>query len=156
MTILREHCLLQVIWCDDIRQEVGNKPSFMGVYSELALPSVPIVLPRLAAYVTLYTPITTPLADLALRIMKSDEEKPLAYIEMSAQEQIEPPARSADDPSTVRLLSFGILIGNVAFDEGTKWLRADADYGNEHLESLKLRISSPERPLEQRAEKAAT
>jgi hypothetical protein len=153
MTILREHCLLHVIWCDDIRQELGNKPSFMGVYTELVLPSVPVVLPRLAAFVTVYTPVNMRVANLSLRVMKSDDEKPLALVEMTDLPKIEDPKLATDDPATVRLISFGMLIGNVAITESTKWLKAFADCGDEHLESLKLRINHLEETPVQRARK---
>lgn len=32
------------IICDDIRQEVGNKISLMGIYDDLVVPKIPIVL----------------------------------------------------------------------------------------------------------------
>ena len=39
---------LEVIFCDDIREEVGNKISYMGVYSaDLTVPVLPIVLNKL-------------------------------------------------------------------------------------------------------------
>lgn len=50
-----------VIFCDDIRSEVGNKLSFMGVYSlSMALPAgttFPVSLPKLGVAITWNEPI---------------------------------------------------------------------------------------------------
>jgi hypothetical protein len=45
------------LWCDDIRQEVGNKPSFMGVYTGA------LVVP-----LTLSAPQDQPLQDLEVAV----------------------------------------------------------------------------------------
>lgn len=36
------------IVCDDIREEIGGKTSLMGVYSDIILRSLPVVLPKLS------------------------------------------------------------------------------------------------------------
>ncbi len=39
---------ISAIYCDDIRQEIGGKHSYMGVYgSDLVLPSFPAAIPKL-------------------------------------------------------------------------------------------------------------
>ncbi len=41
------------IFCDDLRQEVGNKVSYMGVYQGMMfVPAFPVALPKLCAAVT--------------------------------------------------------------------------------------------------------
>lgn len=43
-----------VVLCDDIREEVGNKRSLMGVYSDnLILKSFPATLPKICLYIML-------------------------------------------------------------------------------------------------------
>lgn len=55
-------------FCDDIREEVGNKVSFMGCYDhELVAPSLPITLPRLCAHIRLFTPAERPFAKVVVR-----------------------------------------------------------------------------------------
>ncbi|WP_441347693.1 DUF6941 family protein [Sinimarinibacterium sp. CAU 1509] len=45
------------IFCDDIRTEMGNKLSYMGVYSsDLVVQSMPKTLPKLCVAVTVVTP----------------------------------------------------------------------------------------------------
>ena len=57
------------IVCDDVRQEVDGKISIMGIYSDIIIPKIPIVLPKLNVIVLLrsinkiFTNIKTVLKD---------------------------------------------------------------------------------------------
>jgi hypothetical protein len=63
-----------VQFCDDIRQEVGNKYSLVGCYGPaMLLSAVPIVLPKLCAFVRIYTPIDRPFAKLSIRVLREDQ-----------------------------------------------------------------------------------
>lgn len=144
--VLDEHRLLHVLWCDDIRQEVGNKPSFMGVYHQLGVQSVPMVLPRLSAFITVYSPINRPLSNLTVRVVKSDQEAPLAEFSMPANDLaqlVEQPnlqLAPGEDPVSVAFVSVAALLGNIQINESTRWLKVIAHAEEEMLESLKLRI----------------
>ncbi len=60
---------VHAIFCDDIRQELGNKVSFMGCYqSELFVPFAPLALPKLCVYVTISTPAERPFKALSIRV----------------------------------------------------------------------------------------
>lgn len=60
---------LTALFCDDIRQEVGNKVSLMGCYQgELIVPAAPIVLPRLCVHVSLIAPKATRLKSLVFSV----------------------------------------------------------------------------------------
>lgn len=68
---------LEVIYCDDIREEVGNKFSYMGVYSgELTVPNAPVLLPKLCVVAKVITDIANPFESLEVRIVmvKGDDE----------------------------------------------------------------------------------
>ena len=40
-----------IILCDDVRQEVGNKISLMGIYGkDIIIPDIPYILPRLCIF----------------------------------------------------------------------------------------------------------
>jgi len=61
-------------FCDDVRQEIGNKFSLMGCYgTDLYVPSFPITLPKLCAFVHVRTPREQPFGRLTLRLVRSDE-----------------------------------------------------------------------------------
>ncbi len=65
---------VHVIWCDDIRQEVGNKPSFMGVYTDgVVVPQLPTVLPRLSVWITVSASLQNPIQQFALRVERDDK-----------------------------------------------------------------------------------
>ena len=151
---LTEHRWVHAIWCDDIRQEVGNKPSFMGVYtSSLVVPSLPTVLPRLAVCVNVWTPKTQPFKTLNVRICSNEDEKPLAAIEVvsdalaGALSQGQTLERSggekvASEPSALGF-SFILLLGQLPLKEATQWLKVWVDTESEVLESFKLLIDTP-------------
>jgi len=40
--------LLYTLLCDDVRLEVGNKLSYMGVFQSIVVPQLPVWLPKLA------------------------------------------------------------------------------------------------------------
>lgn len=51
------------IFCDDIRNEIGGKNSYMGVYpGSVAVPAVPYTVPKFAVVATLYEPRSMALA----------------------------------------------------------------------------------------------
>lgn len=62
------------IYCDDIRQEVGNKVSYMGTYTGLLLvASLPATIPKLMVAVHVFTPQEQPFKSLKIRLTKNDE-----------------------------------------------------------------------------------
>ena len=40
--------LVYTILCDDVRLEIGNKLSYMGVFQSIVVPQLPVWLPKLA------------------------------------------------------------------------------------------------------------
>jgi hypothetical protein len=72
MTVVER--LITTQFCDDVRQEAGNKYSLMGCYSqELIVESFPAVLPKFCAHVLAFTPIDRPFADIVFRSYLNDQ-----------------------------------------------------------------------------------
>lgn len=64
---------VHTIWCDDIRQELGNKPSFMGVYTGgIVLLGLPTVLPRLGVWTTVRSSADRPIREVSVRVERDD------------------------------------------------------------------------------------
>lgn len=65
---------LEVIYCDDVRHEIGNKQSFIGVYPGdlIVAEALPVVLPRLCLVSTLTLPKSDDIASARMRIMQGD------------------------------------------------------------------------------------
>ena len=62
---------LEVIYCDDVRQEVGNKQSLIGVYpGDLYLEALPAVLPKLCMVATLVIPAAECFESLRIKAMQ--------------------------------------------------------------------------------------
>src|SRR3989442_9433582 len=40
--------LVYTLFCDDVRLEIGNKLSYMGVFQSIIVPQLPVWLPKLA------------------------------------------------------------------------------------------------------------
>ena len=82
------------IFCDDIRTEVGEKLSFIGVYNGVMfVPVLPVSLPKFCAHVTLVTPADRPYRSILLECHGPGEERPLIEEELETpqldeQEQI--------------------------------------------------------------------
>ncbi len=61
-------------FCDDVRQEIGNKFSLMGCYgTDLYVPAFPITLPKLCAFVHVRTDRGHPFERLTLRLVRGDD-----------------------------------------------------------------------------------
>lgn len=61
-------------FCDDIRQEVGNKFSFMGCYQDvMVVQQFPAQLPKLCAHVIVLTPASKPFEKLILRAQLNED-----------------------------------------------------------------------------------
>lgn len=62
-------------FCDDIRQEIGNKYSLIGCYPGgiIQVAPIPSVLPKLCAVVRVQTPAGRPFKKLITRILRDDK-----------------------------------------------------------------------------------
>ena len=66
---------VSVIYCDDIRNEVGNKQSFMGIYrSALYVVDFPAVLARLCVVINIQTSADEPFKSLRIRLLNYDDQ----------------------------------------------------------------------------------
>ncbi|MFJ6324282.1 MULTISPECIES: DUF6941 family protein [unclassified Rhizobium] len=66
------------IFCDDVRTEIGEKLSFIGVYSGvLTLPEFPFSLPKFCVHVNLITSSTEPYRSIVLRCAAPGDRQPI-------------------------------------------------------------------------------
>lgn len=106
---------VHAIFCDDIRQEIGNKVSFMGCYQgELFVPFVPLMLPKLCVQVTVTTTVERPLKALTVRLDQGTNQ--LAVIEISGDELARAIPPATED--TTRLAaSVGVMLAPFTITE---------------------------------------
>lgn len=129
---------VHTIWCDDIRQEIGNKPSFMGVFAAgILLPTLPAVLSRLGVYTWVVSPIDKPIESLLLQVVRDDG---LVLAEIKP----EGPPHSAFprvEDATRQQIVVGVNMGPVEIPEGCKWFVVKVKADGDELEGPKLRIT---------------
>jgi hypothetical protein len=130
-----------VVWCDDIRQEVGNKPSFMGVYTgALVVPALPAVLPKLCIWATLVVPASMVLDEVSL-VIKQDGQAQLLQIPPFT------PEAAADLPNGVPTVSqhlmFFMTLAPLPLPAGCLYLEATVIVNGVGLPPQKLHIQAP-------------
>jgi hypothetical protein len=70
-----EDIFVTALYCDDIRQEMGGKLSFMGVYnSALVVPQFPATVPKLCVQVTVRIPLETKANNLTVRVLLNEQQ----------------------------------------------------------------------------------
>lgn len=69
---IRSFC---VNYCDDIRLEVGNKISLIGIYgADLLVPEMPAVIPKLCIYVQIYSELEAHFDDdIEVKVLIDDD-----------------------------------------------------------------------------------
>lgn len=127
------------IWCDDIRQEVGNKPSFMGVFTGgVLLPSLPAILARLGVQTWVVSPIDLPIQSLELQIVRDDGV-------VLAEIKPEVPPHTAFprvEDATTQQIVVGVVMGPVEIPVGCKWFVVKVKADGDEFEGPKLRITA--------------
>jgi hypothetical protein len=99
--------------CDDIRQEVGNKQSHMGIYTgEILLPTLPLTMPKLCVVLNVRTLSTDPFKRLIVRVLKDDAE--LATIEVP-EDQLAAIAAQSKMSEEEAYISTGFVFQFLAF-----------------------------------------
>ena len=115
-----------VQFCDDIRQELGNKYSLMGCYGhELIISKIPAALPKLCAQVSILTPFESPFVKLILRAFLDDEL--LSEIPIPEEELARGQAQMKKDPFNHRILLLLNMTFSPLFVEHPSRIRIEAE-----------------------------
>jgi hypothetical protein len=115
---------VHALWCDDIRQELGNKPSFMGVYTGgIVVAELPVVLPRLSIFIWIVTPIDVPFKKLSVQVIRSDDFVLLDMQNVPTQLDDTPLTQDA----TRRNMIVGCTLTAVQLPEGCRYLEVKVD-----------------------------
>lgn len=129
---------LEVIYCDDIREEAGNKLSYMGVYgTELNVIGAPHLLAKLCVAIRAVTSVDDPFRELDIRVTKDGQDG--ALIETGP---VSLPDLSANQPAdaSVWVGTFMFFLSPFQID-GTTKLHVSARTEREELTGLPLRIN---------------
>ena len=130
--------LLTATYCDDIRQESGNKLSLMGCYQgELIVAMAPVALPKLCVYASAWTPKEHPFKSLTIRVVQDDDVE-LARIDLPEAGLAES-AQIRDETATRKAVSTAIAFAPFVIEKSTS-LRLVANTEDGEIIGPRLRI----------------
>ena len=136
------HCL----FCDDIRTEVGNKTSLIGIYGgELFVDECPAVLPKICISAFMSTDAEQPLRTLTVQVSHKGavlQENIVPEDQLLAMQQALLERGSASDPIRVFSIGCNIMFAPFVIDEESVLEVAMVADGDSHLAG-KLRIRCP-------------
>lgn len=134
-------------FCDDIRQEVGNKYSLMGCYGqEIVIEKLPAALPKLCAQLKVVTPLDRPFKKLVFRAFLNDDL--LAEIEMPPDQLEKAASEVVLTEDSFRLTFMAVMGFSPLMVPGPSKLRIEADTEDGVLKggSIRLRERLPDDP----------
>ena len=134
---------VMTIFCDDVRQEILGKLTFVGVYAgQLFVPTFPTTLAKLCLAIDVITPARQPLQKVVIRVLKDDDV--LTEAEVPGANLIPDPAYPLppnDDDSDNRLQRLQSLFAYAPFPiEKPCRIRVRVQTESEELRGLGLRI----------------
>lgn len=105
-----------VVFCDDVRHEIGNKPSYMGVYHNFMFVSnaFPILLPKFVAAVTYIDSLAAPHGNVTIQLFLpgDSDDKPSSTVPIDVEEFIRKsnPQSATGRPATKLNFQFELQI----------------------------------------------
>jgi hypothetical protein len=135
------------LFCDDIRMEIGNKASLMGIYSggmNIAA-EFPFSLPKLAFWLRYEEPFNAHWDFLHIKVYFPGNEEPILNIDYPLKEartNAPPPAKLDTPHDLERMRAFYIpfLVGPVVIPE-EGWIRVRGHYDSEILKMGALAVT---------------
>lgn len=147
-------------FCDDVRQEIGNKTSLMGLYSgELFVQELPAALSKLCVVIVCRTSVEEPFTTLSVRlnVAGGDTVAEVALPPEALKQLMEHAKSHGSDDDPVRYMSVGtsIILSPYLIQE-PHTLKAVAIADGEEYPAGRLRIAAADlramqpaaRPLE--------
>jgi hypothetical protein len=127
------------LFCDDIRLEVGNKVTLVGIYQgDMFLNEMPAFVPRMGVAFYVSTPIGEPISKFGFRISRGDdvivEASPADTSELPRQEPLD-----GHDAVTRRTIAFSVPLPPMTFAEPCT-LRAVVNIDGIETVAAKLRV----------------
>lgn len=139
---------LHAIFCDDVRLEVGNKQSLMGIYSsDLLIHELPVVLPKLCIVVNLVTPLRNPFKKLTVKVFRDDEiliEAPVTGEQLNEPQSSIIENGDKENPNRRIGINFNFVLSPFVIEkECTLRVRADTESGELKGSGLKVKVVQP-------------
>jgi hypothetical protein len=135
---------LNVIYCDDVRQEVGNKQSFIGVYAaDLIVDRLPAILPKFCVVATVSTPLAQPFDNLRVRVLMDEQcvfdTQEIVMTTAEGAQAIGEPKTAAERAGDMQA-NIVMVLSPLQIDNETT-LQVVADVDGESMRSRLLRVT---------------
>lgn len=134
---------IETVFCDDIREEVGNKRSLMGIYhGEMFVQSVPILLPRLCFYINFVSDLTVQAGKVVIKVVKGADEEELMSTGVIEPEQTVKNENHLGVPYLTRTLTLAFGLSPFMIDSETVIkVVAETDLGKIIGPCLRIRLA---------------
>ena len=136
---------VETLFCDDIRQEVAGKHSFIGTYStHLFCREFPTVLPRLCLVIKVIAPAGDAISTMKLRVLRDDAV--LKELNLDEQQLTGASDATNDDPEEganpprIQVTQFMLKFSPIRFDAPCM-LRVHVLADNQELRGIGLKVS---------------
>jgi hypothetical protein len=107
---------IHTLYCDDVRQEVGGKMTFVGAYQRQMQAEQPgeLILPKLCIVITAQTPHEQPFKKLKIKLLRDDDV--LQEVELPVEENT-PPMITNGKPTKFDQFGVILTLTNMKFEE---------------------------------------
>lgn len=149
---------IDVLFCDDVRTEVGGKKSLMGIYvGDMQVPQFPTRVSKFCIFATVSTPVSLPFQSMKVRVLVGekiilDSEIPPAEIKKGQR----PPTKDdVDEEDPVYMATIELAVAQLEIKETTK-VRVHVETESEILKGRALKVTqstkvAPRRPAQAKA-----
>ncbi len=139
------------VFCDDLREEAGNKLSYMGTYRGLLISATPLpsVLAKFVVIANFSEPMADPVMDLTVRIYgpgQEDDDVPLFEMTIPAADSAKV-GLVADTPVENQRRELMVPVTFAPFPAAAGKIRVQVIRGDEIHRIGSLLIREPEAPL---------
>lgn len=143
------HKSINAIYCDDIRNEIGGKLSFMGVYgTDMIIPNFPAAIGKLCVYVSIKFPFAEhPKEKIYIAISEGDKILSEMRLEKENLEKSQPPPPDKNTPPKDQswIFDIGFTISPLNLSGPTQLnIVAELDGKTLHGNQMKIRLPTPE------------
>lgn len=137
---------MHAIFCDDLRHEMGNKYSYMGVYSgAMFIPGYPYTLPKLGVTFWLIDKSGQAIKDLSFIVYLDETE--IGRVDIPIDEPMEIKLATDDDTGEkARIVNGGLIISPLLIEKDCR-LKARAFLNGEEIKGGTLVIRAADQVM---------